>query len=61
MTMRKIDALSTRLLDYVQTIRSSLWKNGERNVLQNLERGIRYEGIIEIWEDVSDKDDDGEQ
>ena len=61
MTMRKIDALSTRLLDYVQTIRSSLWKNGERNVLQNLERGIGYEGIIEIWEDVSDEDDDGEQ
>lgn len=44
-----VDVKSTRLNDYVQTIRSTLWKNSVRNVLVNIETGIGYEGVIEIW------------
>jgi len=43
-----VDIKSTRLNDYVQTIRSTLWKNSVRNVLVNIETGMGYEGIIEI-------------
>ena len=45
----RIGVISTRLNDYMQTIRSSLWKNSVRNVLVNIESGIGYEGIFEIW------------
>ena len=40
----RIDIISTRLNDYMQTIRSSIWKNGERNILVNLVSGGGYEG-----------------
>ena len=40
---------STRLNNIAQTIRSSIWKNGERNITENIENGRGYEGIIEIW------------
>ena len=43
-----VNIVSTRLNDYMQTIRSTLWKNSVRNVLVNIENGMGYEGIIEI-------------
>ena len=41
--------LSTRLLDYIQTIRASYYKNGERNIIKNITEGNGYEGVIEVW------------
>lgn len=33
--------------DIASTIRSSIHKQGERNILQNIENGLGYEGVIE--------------
>ena len=40
-------SVTTRGNDIASTIRSSIHKQGERNVLQNIENGLRYEGVIE--------------
>ena len=48
-----ITALSTRLNDYAQTFRASYYKNGERNIVQNITDGNGYEGVIEIWQIIS--------
>ena len=47
---KRIDAVTTRFSDVAGTIRSSIWKNGERNVLKNIIEGVGYEGVIECWE-----------
>lgn len=47
---KRTNAVTTRLSDVIGTIRSTLWKNSERNVLKNITDGIGYEGIIERWE-----------
>lgn len=47
---KRIDAVTTRFSDVAGTIRSSIWKNGERNVLKNITEGVGYEGVIECWE-----------
>ena len=45
-----IDAMTTRLSDTASTIRSTIYKQGERNILENIKNGNGYEGIIEIWQ-----------
>ena len=45
-----IDAMTTRFSDTVSTIRSTIYKQGERNILENIKNGNRYEGVIEIWQ-----------
>ena len=45
-----VNALSTRFLDTASTIRSTIYKQGERNILENIKNGNGYEGIIEIWQ-----------
>lgn len=47
---KRIDAVTTRFSDVAGTIRSSIWKNGERNVLKNITERVGYEGVIECWE-----------
>ena len=47
---KRVDALTTRLSGIASTIRASLYKNGERNVINNITEGIGYEGVIEKWE-----------
>lgn len=46
---KRVDAVTTRLQNIASTIRASLYKQGERNILKNIEDGNGYEGIIEIW------------
>ncbi len=48
--LERTNAVTTRFSDIVGTIRATLWKNSERNVLKNITDGIGYEGIIECWE-----------
>lgn len=31
------------------TIRASIYKQGTRNILENLRKGFGYEGVIEIY------------
>ena len=45
----RIDVFSTRFSNIAQTIRATLWKNSERNILKNITDGIGYEGIIEVY------------
>ena len=45
----RVDAMSTRLLDVASTIRATIFKQGERNIIQNILNGNGYEGIIEVW------------
>ena len=47
---QRVDAVSTRFSDIASTIRASLYKQGERNLLKNIIDGNGYEGIIEHWE-----------
>lgn len=41
----RVSVVSTRFNDFVQTIRSTLWKNGERNLIANVERGGMRESL----------------
>lgn len=41
-----VDAFSTNGTDVSGTIRASYYKNGERNVMENLKSGKGYEGVI---------------
>ena len=53
---KKVDAMSTRLLDVASAIRATIFKQGERNIIQNILNGNGYEGIIEVWRcDKSDR------
>lgn len=47
--MELLNVVSTRLSDVASTIRATLYKQGERNLLRNIQDGNGYEGIIEIW------------
>lgn len=38
---------STRGSQVASTIRSTIYKQGERNIMQNIENGLGYEGVIE--------------
>ena len=48
------DAVSTRGANVVSTIRASYHKNGERNLIENIETGKGYEGVIEIKQATKD-------
>lgn len=41
------DAKTTRGSDVVSTIRASYYKNGERNIRENIESSKEYEGVVE--------------
>lgn len=47
--MELLNAVSTRLSEIASTIRATLYKQGERNLLKNMEDGNGYEGVIEVW------------
>lgn len=64
-----IEEKTTRGSDVVSTIRASYYKNGERNLLENIENGKDYEGVIsgyrirkltarETWRLMGFSDDD---
>lgn len=44
-----IKSISTRFSDIASTIRSSIHKQGERNLIKNLLDGVGYEGVIEVY------------
>ena len=41
------EPISTNGTDIAGCIRATYYKNGERNIVQNIERGLGYEGVIE--------------
>lgn len=41
---------STRFSNVSSTIRASIYKQGERNLIKNLVNGNGYEGVVEIYE-----------
>ena len=47
--MELLNVLSTRMNNISSTIRSTLNKQGERNLLRNIIDGNGYEGVIEVW------------
>lgn len=49
---KKVNVVTTRFSDIASTIRATLWKNSERNIIKNITDGIGYEGIIEIWKRI---------
>lgn len=54
--MELLNVVSTRLSDVASTIRATLYKQGERNLLKNIEDGNGYEGVIEVWHGTNDSD-----
>lgn len=40
--------ISTNGTEIAGTIRASYYKNGERNIIENIKRGLGYEGVIEL-------------
>ena len=46
----RVDAMSTRFSGIASTIRATLYKQGERNLIKNILDGNGYEGVIEYWE-----------
>lgn len=42
-----VEAVTTRGSDIVSTIRSSYYKNGERNITENCKKGMGYEGVVQ--------------
>lgn len=54
--MELLNAISTRLSDVASTIRATLYKQGERNLLRNIQDGNGYEGVIEVWYGTNDSD-----
>ena len=50
MSEKMICALTTRFSDIASTIRASIYKQGERNLIHNILNGNGYEGVIEIWQ-----------
>ena len=53
-----IEVTTTRLSDIASTIRATIYKQGERNLMKNIENGSEYEGIIEKFPSAK-IDDDG--
>ena len=47
---KKLNVTTTRFSNIVSTIRSTIYKQGKRNLIQNVQNGLGYEGIIEIYE-----------
>lgn len=49
--LKVAEPISTRGSDIVSTLRASMHKQGERNLLENLKNGRGYEGVVEptIW------------
>ena len=50
--------VTTRMSDISSTIRATIYKQGERNIMKNIENGSGYEGIIEKFPSAK-IDDDG--
>ena len=48
--IERVDAMSTRFSGIASTIRATLYKQGERNLIKNILDGNGYEGVIEYWE-----------
>ena len=44
-----VEPKTTRGSDIVSTIRSSYYKNGERNIAENCKNGMGYEGVIQNY------------
>lgn len=47
--MELLNAVTTRFSTVASTIRSSIYKQGERNIIQNIINANGYEGVIEIY------------
>lgn len=45
--MERVDAITTRMSNIASTIRATLYKQGERNLIKNILDGGGYEGVIE--------------
>ncbi len=45
-----INVITTRRSNVLSAIRSSIYKQGVRNIVENVLHGNGYEGIIEIYE-----------
>lgn len=56
-----MNVTTTRCNDIANTIRASYYKNGERNVIENMESGKGYEGVIEYKCVAMRGRDDGQQ
>lgn len=54
--MELLNAISTRLSNVASTIRATLYKQGKRNLLRNIQDGNGYEGVIEVWYGTNDSD-----
>lgn len=52
---RIIEPVSTRGNDTIGTIRATVYKNGSRNIAENLMDGKGYEGVVEPADEKSDK------
>lgn len=52
-----MSSMTTRLQDCASTIRATLYKQGERNLINNIINGNGYEGIIEYWEYRNEPED----
>lgn len=44
-----LNALSTRMNNISSTIRATLYKQGERNIVENILNANGYEGVIEVY------------
>lgn len=53
--------ISTNGTEISGTIRATYYKNGERNIEENVKRGLGYEGVIEpqVIQKCGDRDKDG--
>ena len=49
MNNKILNIISTRFNNISQTIRSTIYKQGERNLIHSIMYGQGYEGVIEIW------------
>lgn len=47
---KRTNVTTTRFSEIASTLRASLYKQSERNLLKNITDGVGYEGIIECWE-----------
>ena len=49
---RIVEPLTTRFSDVASTLRASMHKQGERNLIENIKNGRGYEGVIEplVWD-----------
>ena len=47
---KRTNVFSTRFSLIASTLRATMYKQGERNLLENIKNGNGYEGIIERYE-----------